>query len=88
MGKSWGERQREGGRHGGVKKGKRLGKRRRIVEVLREGETIFNAARVRFECGHEGSTYSGRSCPAIGAYGHCKKCIAPLSESYPAGGKE
>lgn len=71
----WSNKQRESGRWGGVKKGKKLGPRRRIVEVLYVPDDIMSRARVRFECGHEGFTWSGRSAPAIGAYGHCKQCI-------------
>lgn len=71
----WSKTQRESGRWGGVKKGRKLGPRRKIVEVLYIPDSIFSKARVKFECGHEGLTFAGRSCPAPGMYGHCAKCI-------------
>ena len=58
-------------------KGTRLGKRRKIVAVLHVAETIMSKAKVRFECGHEGYTWQGRSAPEVGAYGHCRKCLGP-----------
>lgn len=72
----WSKRQRESGRFGGVKKGRKLGPRRKITAVLFIPDGIMSPARVRFECGHEGLTWAQRSCPAVGSYGHCKACIA------------
>lgn len=72
---TWSKKQAESGRFGGVRKGTKLGPRRKIVAVLRIADDIMSKASVRFECGHEGSTWAGRSCPAIGMYGHCRKCI-------------
>jgi hypothetical protein len=71
----WSKKQKESHRWGGVKKGRRLGPRRKIVEVLRVSDSIMSKAKVRFECGHEGFTWAGRSTPAIGDYGHCRKCV-------------
>jgi hypothetical protein len=78
---TWSKKQRESGRFGGVKKGRKLGPRRKIVELLYIPDDIMSAARVRFECGHEGRSWAGRSAPAIGNYGHCKKCIKPEETS-------
>ena len=71
----WSKRQRESGRWGGVPKGRKLGPRRKIVEVLYIPDSIMSPARVKFACGHEGRTWIHRSCPAVGDHGHCKKCI-------------
>jgi len=76
----WSKKQHESGRWGGVRRGKKLGPRRKIVEVLYIPDSIMSKARVRFECGHEGYTWAGRSAPAIGNYGHCKKCL-PAQEA-------
>jgi hypothetical protein len=71
----WSKRQREGGRFGGMKKGTKLGPRRKIVEVLYIPDTIMSSAHVKFECGHEGRSWAGRSAPGKGSYGHCRKCL-------------
>jgi hypothetical protein len=72
----WSKKQRRSGRFGGVSKGRKLGPRRRIVEILRVSDTILSKARVKFECGHEGSTWANRGAPDIGSYGHCLKCLS------------
>lgn len=40
---------------------------REIVAVLRSGDGLFSLDRVRFSCGHEGSSWGG-------VRGRCKKC--------------
>lgn len=54
---------------------RQLGPRRTIVAVVRVSDSIFSPARVRYECGHEGRSWSGRSAPSIGAYGYCRRCL-------------
>lgn len=76
----WSKKQHESGRFGGVPKGRKLGPRRKILEVLYIPDSIMSPARVKFDCGHEGRTWAGRSCPAIGSYGHCPKCIQGESQ--------
>lgn len=71
----WSEKQKTSRRWGGVKKGTKMGPWRTIVAVLFLPDTIMSPARVRYECGHEGSTWIHRSSPSVGDRGHCKKCI-------------
>lgn len=42
---------------------------RRIVDVVRLASGVFGSARVRFECGHEGTVSSGAIYK-----GRCRKC--------------
>lgn len=49
---------------------------RRIVEVVRPARDVFGCARVRFECGHEGSVSSGAIYK-----GRCRLCRSPSTSS-------
>ena len=55
---------------------KTVGPLRRIVESVRPALYVFSSARVRFECGHEGSV----SCGAI-YKGRGRKCRSASSPS-------
>lgn len=46
-----------------------VGPLRRIVEIVRPALDVFGSARVRFECGHDGSVSSGAIYK-----GRCRKC--------------
>lgn len=46
-----------------------VGPLRRIVEFVRPAVDVFGTARVRFECGHEGSVSSGAIYK-----GRCRRC--------------
>lgn len=60
---------------GGLGESKKGAPLRKIVGTIRPQESIFQKARVVFECGHEGDSWGG-------VRGRCVKC-KELAESKP-----